>query len=720
MSDKPLLKAAAAAEESRKGLRRVAAILEPLPEQNGYMLALVEVRAREAFAQAVFSVLAEQLERAAASFTPDADIQHRFEQLLEAVNEQLEIASKEPDWQLPAHALNALIAVAVDETVVLSGTGELTALFLHRTEQQRYQVYNLFRGIKTETTQPSWAKAFSVVLDGDLHPGDAFCVTNQDLQAEIPPEELNTILASLPPQGAIEKIRQYYPLDVDLGLLVLRVEAPSARLPLEKPAHDSVEEFEETKERTSRILEDQRPKIRTMLGFFAGIVTSKRRRAFVKKVVVPLIKIVWSAFIVIWHMAFGTIRGVFRFIRGIVSGNPKEKIAAARAKTDSAVHGLLKRFNLLPKTSKYLLFAAIVLLFVFAVSLTFLSQAKSRQAEQETFLSAVKEVERLRDQADGAIIYQDENQARTFMLEAQKKLNALPVDTDEHRSAVDGLRAELNAMADELRHAITIADPPLLGDLTVVGDGQTAYTLAASDAQIYVFGSDKNAYLLDPAAKTLTRAEADPAGAGMAQEATNDNGEIFFVDDRPGLSVFSPSENIFLAGDTAPEQGERWVDVYGYADRAYVLRPGNEDGQIIRFSRVAGGFGSPSSWIRARSTDLSDAISLAVDGTVFVLKQSGSVVRFTSGSEISWSLGAVEPALTSPTDLWTDATSNFIYIIEPSTQRLLVFEKETGNFLVQYRSESFVGLSDFVVDEASKSIYLLAGSKVYRIDATHL
>lgn len=720
MSDKSLLKAAAAAEESRRGLRRVSTILEPLPEQNGYLFAVVEVDDREAPAETVFTILEEQLERAASSFTLDADVQHRFEQLLEAVNEELGTASKEPGWQLSIDTLNALVAIAVNDIVVLSGTGELTALFLHRTQQQRYQVYNLFRGIMTETTRPTWEKTFSVVLDGDLHPGDAFCVSNQDLQSEIPPEELNTVLATLPPQGALEKIRQYFPLDVDLGLLVLRAEAPSRHTTLEKPAHESVEELEETKERTSRYLEDQRPKIRTAMKFFASIATSKRKRAFVKKIVLPLLKILWSAAMVLFRMLFGLGRGAFRLVRAVFSGNPVEKIGNARARTDSAVRNLLKRFNLLPKTSKYLMLAALALIFVFVVSLTFMSQAKSRQAENETFLAAVKEVERLRDQADGAIIYQDENQARSLLLEAQKKLAALPSDTDERRSKIEDLRTELEAMADELRHAITIAEPPLLGDITIVGDGQTAYTLAMLDGQIYLFGSDMNAYLLDQASKTLSRVEADLGGVGMAQEAANEDTEIYFIDDRPGLSIFSPSESLFVASDTAPTEGERWTDVYGYADRAYVLRPGSDDAQILRFSRVTGGFGMSSSWIRARSTDLGDAISLAVDGTVFVLKQSGSVVRFASGSEISWSLGAVDPVLTSPTDLWTDAESAFVYIIEPSTQRLLIFDKETGNFIVQYQSEAFVGLSDFVVDEASKSIYLLAGSKVYRIDATHL
>ena len=41
----------------------------------------------------------------------------------------------------------------------------VTALFLHRTPSQRYQVFNLSRSIQTEQALPTWEKAFAVVLD---------------------------------------------------------------------------------------------------------------------------------------------------------------------------------------------------------------------------------------------------------------------------------------------------------------------------------------------------------------------------------------------------------------------------------------------------------------------------------------------------------------------------------------------------------------------------
>ena len=102
------------------------------------------------------------------------------------------------------------------------------------------------------------------------------------------------------------------------------------------------------------------------------------------------------------------------------------------------------------------------------------------------------------------------------------------------------------------------------------------------------------------------------------------------------------------------------------------------------------------------------------------LKKDGSIIRYMNGSEVGWKPGVVDPPLTDATDLWTDADSAYLYVLEPSTKRLIIYKKETGEFLVQYRSDAFSNLTDFLVDEKNYSIYLLTGPKLYSIAASHL
>ena len=170
-------------------------------------------------------------------------------------------------------------------------------------------------------------------------------------------------------------------------------------------------------------------------------------------------------------------------------------------------------------------------------------------------------------------------------------------------------------------------------------------------------------------------------------------------------------------GETVPADA-----VLIYANRLYLLKPdaSGTEGQIVRFNRSGSSFIDESSWIKSKTSSLNGAVSLAIDGTIFVLIKDGSILKFSNGNEEEWGTGISDPRITNATKIWTSPQSTFIYVLEPSTQRVIVFDKQTGAFVVQYRSDAFAGLTDFTVDEAGYTIYLLAGSKLYSIAASHI
>ena len=77
----------------------------------------------------------------------------------------------------------------------------------------------------------------------------------------------------------------------------------------------------------------------------------------------------------------------------------------------------------------------------------------------------------------------------------------------------------------------------------------------------------------------------------------------------------------------------RWVDIEAYANRLYVLRPTVTDtqGQIIRYDRSGATFAREQDWISSRTVALDQAVSLTVDGSVYILMRNGSIARFDSG-----------------------------------------------------------------------------------------
>jgi len=710
------LKAAELREESTDRKQYNATLLRPLDGREGFVFALVSVTGRAPASSLPATTVLEHVNRLAESFGKDANAQHRFEQFLSALNETVANRVLTGDWSIPIKQFSAIVGIACDEQMFLSGTGDLTALFLHRTPEQRYQVFNLFRSIQTEQALPTWEKTFAVVLDGELRPGDVFCVSNRDLPRIIASEDLNAVLSTLPPQGAAAKIRQYFPANADLSLLILQSVDFADSTDFAQPlASVSLDRLARTTTETATLLEDQKPRpIESVL-------------ATLKKMRLPsahfnvgrsLWRLFASSVVVTLRMLLGSARWTARTTVSLTKRDMRSQaIAAVRSGVNRGIHSTLGRFNRLPKTTKTLTVAALGILLVLATGITVLQRAQVRSTELAAYEEKVTKVEDTIEKAAGAVIYKDETQARKLYAEALALINELPSDTDDRLQTSAKLQAQINGAFNELRHLINIPQPTLLGELNAA-EGTSGRVVFSSGGGVYVIGSDKRAYLLDPSNRSFAPVETSDGEIGLPTEVTSEDGQTLFLDDRPGISRLDLTNKLFQITNAQPASGSRWTDLSLYGGKLYVLDPSS--GQIIKYNRTGNDFDGGTRWIRAKTTDLSDAVSIAIDATVFVLKQNGQLVRFVGGSEVGWSQGSADPAVTAATDAWTSAESEYVYVLEPSTQRLLVYEKNNGSLVTQYRSDAFQGLSDFLVDEANKTIYLLAGPKLYSITTSHL
>ncbi len=101
------------------------------------------------------------------------------------------------------------------------------------------------------------------------------------------------------------------------------------------------------------------------------------------------------------------------------------------------------------------------------------------------------------------------------------------------------------------------------------------------------------------------------------------------------------------------------------------------------------------------------------------MENDGSIKKFYNGFLKKFVLEAVSPTLASPTRIFTTSKSDFLYILEPKQNRLVVYKK-TGELAAQYVGADLTDLRDALVIEKEKNIYLLNGSSVYSLPAEHL
>lgn len=710
-------------------------VLLPLEGRQGSVFILAYIKKQSADADDLFQLLSDQIHSLANSFSREANAQHRFEQFLGSLNETLAQLVRDGRFNIPINNFNAAVGIISDNQMFLSGAGDLSVLFLHKKPSQRYQIFNLFRSIQTEQALPTWEKPFAVVLDGDLHEGDVFCVSNNDLQRTISADELNSVLTTLPPKGSVEKIRQYYAHNQGVLLIVMKSEVKQPKTPesIAKPLSDiSVENLLHAQDETTRLLEDQRPKIGSVIIKLVSkmlkldkdksrILKDLQRNEPKGKVAIDLTKSIIKT--------LG--RHLRRYSKHIVKIgldlSKKETRAKVVTKVVSSPKNIKKKINYLvhtgknlPKTTRYLVICAIVAIIVLIFAITGLSKSHANNVEKEAFQEQVAKIEDLIERATGAMIYKDENQAKILYANAENLIDALLVNTPEKEQTSTKLKNEIEIAMDELRHIRTIPNPAFLGDLSGFGDNVTGKALIKTDSGIYVLASNGKAYALDKSQKLFKSASFDSSVPNGIVSAAEEDGIIYVLNEKHEIFSFDPEEKTFK--DTGVKTNNTWVDFVAYANRLYTLQPpqGESKGQIIRFNKTDSGFSSGSDWISSRTASLANAVSLTIDGSMFILKKDGQIIKFASGNEVGWNNETVDPLVTKATNIWTNPESSFIYVIEPISKRIIVYNKDSGAFVVQYKSESFADLTDIMVDENDYTIYILSGSKLYSIAASHL
>lgn len=714
MDDQILLLKTAIIEENREsGRTTIMAVTLPVENRNGFVFGVAEARSRSVFAQTVMEIIRDRLTRLAKTIQESASAPRRFEQTLEAINEEIAARAAEMDT-FALSELNAIIGLAVDQTVYLSGTGELTAIFLHKLPKGKYQVFNLARGIQTEQVAAGWQKVFVVILDGDLNAGDVFCVCNQNPQHELSPEEFHSILATLPPQSAAMKLRQSFPAKTDMALFILRVSGEEGRPRVSAPT--SLKHLQASREQTKLMLDDQKP------SFFRGFIFwialfLKNRYGW------------WRLIKALWRLGFGSVKIVliifrdlsrwfFWLARRLTSSERKEIFKTAGSSCKNRMNFFHEKIKHIPKTSRYLILAALVMVVIIIFGVISVSRSRQAREERAAFEVSATRVETLGDAVESALIYKDENKARTLLNQATSALNAIITDDPDNQKRLQTIRVELETMTKNLRRINEIENPEILASAAATAGQPTLSIMTLVEDNLYLLGNNQTIYRLNSSEKKIeTVIQTD---FGSATAASVDETVLAWLDDKSVINLLAAPDGTIKAAAAAPDS-EKWVDLYAYADRLYVLSP--RDGlnsQVYRLSRADTELGPPIPWIKSLNAELSDAVSLAVDGTVFVLRANGKILRFVSGRDVTWTQGTIEPELTSASNIWTSTNSSFIYVLDPVGQRLVVYEKESGNLKVQYHSGNFIGLTDFAVDETNKTIYLLGNGNVYKIEATHL
>jgi hypothetical protein len=149
-----------------------------------------------------------------------------------------------------------------------------------------------------------------------------------------------------------------------------------------------------------------------------------------------------------------------------------------------------------------------------------------------------------------------------------------------------------------------------------------------------------------------------------------------------------------------------------YIGNIYVLDKAQN--QIFKFVNSDSGF-VKANYFSSATPDLSKAVSMAIDSSVYILTSDGNISKFTKGAADTFTIAGLDTSLSNPTRIFTNANTDNVYILDNGNSRIVVLDK-SGNYKNQYQSGVIKTAKDFEVLEKDKKIYALSGGKIYEID----
>lgn len=211
-----------------------------------------------------------------------------------------------------------------------------------------------------------------------------------------------------------------------------------------------------------------------------------------------------------------------------------------------------------------------------------------------------------------------------------------------------------------------------------------------------------------------TESQAQPHSL-LAVEQTN-NGIAFGQDDTAVYSITSSAiSSIGKTNGTTKtliKNNGDWaspVAVVPYEGNLYVL---DQKKGVLKFVSGSSEFGK-TTYFKDAAPDLSQAVGMAIDKSVWILLKDGTLMDYTSGKSNNITITGLPKPLSSPTKIATDISMTNIYVLDQGNSRIVVFDKN-GKYQNAYNAPVIAQAKDFDVSEKDKTITLLSGSKVWK------
>jgi len=658
------------------------------------------------------------------------DLEKHFEEKLQKLNNRLIDLFNEIQFSASLRSINSIIAVLHKNNLSFVQTGNIIPYLIHKSKNNLYKIININDTLeKSQTDHINPLKFFSNIVNGNIDFSDSLFFCTPSFPEFIALEKIKKTISTLSRDGAISEFKSILSNIEEMNkknphspfrLAYQDERAMSRNLPVK-----SLDKILATEDKTEKLLTpsiwlETKKILHKFTLFTQNSFKYKKQTAETQGILSRIMMYSAATFLHIINI----IKNTPAFIKNLPT---KAKLMINRdfwaAKSKILLNSMLllfkktvAKFRELPKMNKIIISTSIALIFIFAISLIIMNSNKTSQIEEQNYNQTIIEITQKINSAEASLIYQDEEKSRKLLIESKDAISQLLKNnlTKDQKNQIAQLSANIEKLMKDLRHIVNVENPTVLLSFT----NATANKLFAFNDNLYALNSNTNEIDgINLSSKQYSPLDLLTLNAGnIIFEAQKDEKTAVFFDSNGALfqADLSSQKPEFKKIENISYQNYAIKDIVIYSKRLYLLDA--KTNQIYRHEGVESGFSSTKkNWLND-NLSLANISSLSIDGDMYLLNNDGQVWKLTKGKkDPNFNLARIDPEIKNPARIYTGPKNDFIYILEPSQKRLIVFNKN-GNFVKQIFSEKFTNLKDFAVFEKQKKLYLLNENDIFEID----
>jgi len=304
----------------------------------------------------------------------------------------------------------------------------------------------------------------------------------------------------------------------------------------------------------------------------------------------------------------------------------------------------------------------------------------------------------------------DKETANAILEKVEADARAI-LDSKYFRAEALALLDKVQATRDSINNTTRVSEIKPYVDLSTKRESIEALGLMNLDGNFFVY--EYNALyevildqVLDP--KTIDQTEVVVNGTAMEDQG------ILALMTQSGRVIEYAEGNFQFVG-TNDETWKSGVDIAAYGRNLYILSPNND--QIYKYSRARSKYGNATEY--NLDADLTSALSLAIDGNIYVLRAEGDIVKIFKGEQQSFEIEDMATDISQVTEIFTLPEHNNMYLLDPENRRVVILEKEVGpgaRYFGQVYFEELPDVQGFYVNKTEDKLYLLTKKAIYQVE----